>query len=1138
MDFSNLNRSETIPDIDQRTRAIRPDQSFIVQAPAGSGKTELLIQRYLGLLAKVDAPEEIVAITFTKKASAEMLGRILKALNDAQSDQQVAKPHEQLTRHLASAALAQGQSLGWDILENPGRLRIQTIDSLCASLNRQMPIMSGLGGQPDITDDPAPLYMQAAAETLYELESGNEWSPSIARLLIHLDNDLPHLQTLLADMLQKRDQWLRYVLLEHDRKDLEQALVNLVQEKLADLAQLFPQQKADELCELLRYAAENLRQIDKPGPVTTCLDMHKMPGYDAGDMPQWLGIVELLLTKEGTWRARVDKNTGFPSASDNKLDSEKRNSMKQALTGLITQLREIDGLDLALAELRQLPPPRFTDEEWELVNALYELLKLSAAQLQLLFSERNLMDFAGVAQAAITALGNEDTPTDLALYLDYQIKHLLVDEFQDTSVNQLELLQRLTAQWSEQDGRTLFLVGDPMQSIYRFREAEVSNFIQTFHQQQLGQIRLQPLILTVNFRSEQGIVNWVNQSFARIFPKADEMTTGAVSFHPSTAIHDNTVTSNINICPFFDDSAELEAANIAELVGTVRVKSPSDSIAILVRNKSHLAAIIPALRKAGHRFRAIEIESLGDRPAIQDMLALTRAWLHLADRSAWLSILRAPWCGLDLKALLTLTNNDKRRTIWECCQDESILQQLEPESRQRLQRVVTLFEQAFGQRHRQSVRTTIESLWCQLGGPATLTDMNDLENINTCLELLASLDVGGDIEDLQLLLDEVAGLFAVPDKQTDEHSLQIMTIHKAKGLEFDHVIVPALGRLSGRTGTELLKWMLRPREHGGHDLLFGVIRETGANTSPIYQYIQNVEKRKNTHESIRLLYVAATRTRKSLYLSGSVALKTNKEGVRRCSVTGGSLLQLLWPILQDSWETAMPSADTILTEQGSIKVNHGIRRLMRDWALPEPPQAVSREIPQIEVSAEEHKRQIEYLWAGETIRHIGSIVHRCIQWIAGDGIEYWDADKVHAKRDYFILMFKQAGVPEEEIEQAYQQVETALVQMLADTRGRWILSNDHTDQKNEYALTGIYESRLINVIIDRTFVDDEGTRWIVDYKTSRHEGTGLQAFLEREQQRYASQMHKYATLMQGLDKKPIRLGLYFPLLQAWREWEY
>jgi len=425
-----------------------------------------------------------------------------------------------------------------------------------------------------------------------------------------------------------------------------------------------------------------------------------------------------------------------------------------------------------------------------------------------------------------------------------------------------------------------------------------------------------------------------------------------------------------------------------------------------------------------------------------------------------------------------------------------------------------------------------------LGGPATLTDMNDLDNVNTCLELLASLDTGGDIEDLQLMLDEVAGLFAVPDNQAAEHSLQIMTIHKAKGLEFDHVIVPALGRLSGRSTTELLKWMLRPREHGGHDLLFGVIRETGANTSPIYQYIQNVEKRKNTYESIRLLYVAATRTKKSLYLSGSVAVKTDKEGVRSCSVTGGSLLQLLWPILQDSWEAAMPPATTVLARDGSARASNGIRRLSCDWALPEPPKPVSRELPQVEVGADEQNRQIEYLWAGETIRHIGSIVHRCIQWIARDGIEDWDADKVRTKRDYFILMFKQAGVPEAEIAQACQQVETALVQMLADPRGRWILSNDHSDQKSEYALSGIYESRLINAIIDRTFVDDKGTRWIVDYKTSRHEGTGLEAFLEREQQRYAGQLHKYAALLQGKDNRPIKLGLYFPLLQAWREWGY
>lgn len=164
-----------LPDLHQREQAIRPDVSFIVQAPAGSGKTGLLIQRYLRLLSIVDAPEEIVAITFTRKAAAEMQGRVLAALAQAATGNPADTPYHQQTLDLARAALEQGRRHDWQLTENPGRLRIQTIDALCGSLARQMPVLSRSGGMQQITDDPLPLYEQAAAATLVELESEPEW---------------------------------------------------------------------------------------------------------------------------------------------------------------------------------------------------------------------------------------------------------------------------------------------------------------------------------------------------------------------------------------------------------------------------------------------------------------------------------------------------------------------------------------------------------------------------------------------------------------------------------------------------------------------------------------------------------------------------------------------------------------------------------------------------------------------------------------------------------------------------------------------------------------------------------------------------------------------------------------------------
>ncbi len=112
-----------------------------------------------------------------------------------------------------------------------------------------------------------------------------------------------------------------------------------------------------------------------------------------------------------------------------------------------------------------------------------------------------------------------DAPEDLALALGQRIRHILVDEFQDTSYTQFELLEKLTAGWEPGDGRTLFLVGDPMQSIYRFRQADVSLFLKA-RLEGIGAIRLEPLTLSVNFRSRPEIVEWVNRTF-RIDPAGE-----------------------------------------------------------------------------------------------------------------------------------------------------------------------------------------------------------------------------------------------------------------------------------------------------------------------------------------------------------------------------------------------------------------------------------------------------------------------------------------------------------------------------------------------------------------------------------------------------------------------------------------
>ena len=186
-----------------RDRALDPSRSFIVQAPAGSGKTELLIRRFLMLLAHAQDPEEIVAITFTRKAAYEMRERVLQALYAETEDTLADTAHQQLI-DLASAARARNDQKGWELEKHPSRLRIRTIDSVCRMLVERMPWLSGFGASPAVVEDASTMYLEAAQATLSLLGDADQaWSGAVEALLTHFDNNFAKVAQLLVAMLAR-----------------------------------------------------------------------------------------------------------------------------------------------------------------------------------------------------------------------------------------------------------------------------------------------------------------------------------------------------------------------------------------------------------------------------------------------------------------------------------------------------------------------------------------------------------------------------------------------------------------------------------------------------------------------------------------------------------------------------------------------------------------------------------------------------------------------------------------------------------------------------------------------------------------------------------------------------------------------
>ncbi len=1165
-----MSRQKGIADQKARAHALDPSSSFIVQAPAGSGKTGLLMQRLLVLLAGVEAPEEIVAITFTRKAAGEMRQRILQALESARSEEIPEDGHERHTWKLARQALDHDTEKGWQLLDNPGRLRIQTIDSLCVALARQMPVLSGFGSLPAITEDAELLYREAARNIISELESGAGWSDSVAHLVQRLDNRLDRLQALISTMLGYRDQWLRHIADPNDpkleRKKLEAAMARLVTDALGELARRFPRKRVPELIRMARFAARHLPP-GEDSAMGCCCNLENLPGSQLKDRRQWEGLAELLLTQGGSWRRAWTKKQGFPPKSSGCDKAEKAyfEAMKEDMATFVQLLENEGALHEQLILLRKLPDHRYDDDDWETLQALVQVLRIASAHLELVFSKRGQVDFTALVGAAITALGEPEAPTDLALALDYRIQHLLVDEFQDTSLSQYELLRRLTAGWHPKDGHTLFVVGDPMQSIYRFREAEVGLFLAT-KEHGIGQIRLKPLRLSVNFRSQQGIVDWINEHFPKVLAEQDNVNTGAVSYAESTSFHPPLATGAVTVYPSLERDDISEAREVVSIVEQTRAEHPDNTIAILVRARSHLVEIAGQLKHAGLRFQAVEIERLSHRPVIQDLMALTRALSHVHDRIAWLAVLRAPYCGLTLADLYTLAGDALDRTIIDLLREEPRIKQLSDEGQVRIARVLPVLNTALSEQARRPLRSNVEGVWVTLGGPACVTSM-DLENGEVFFQRLEELGSEGDVPDIHDFGKQVEQLFALPDAEADG-SVQLMTIHKAKGLEFDTVLLPGLSRLPRQDNEKLLYWLEYGCESGGSDLLLAPVSAYGEDKGSVATCLQYLNKIKERFEEGRLLYVAATRAKRRLHLFGYAGIQEHGNELK--SPLESSLLARLWSAVEAGWAQwrrgqfdrpsperlgsgAMPKdfesfREGYFTRQPDNSVSSledGARpaadtpvrtRLALEWSLPVPPEPV--QLPDVAVKEDTQGREvIKFDWAGETARCVGTVVHRLLQHIGAIGIEHFDSGELLRFEQIGRKMLIRMTVPKGYLEVAVAEVRKALKATLEDERGRWVLSGAHEKASCELALSGRGNGCIDHIVIDRTFVDKQGIRWIIDYKASTHTGK-LDEFLDQEQKRYRGQLERYASIMSKMEGSPIRLGLYFPLLGGWREWVF
>ena len=1097
---------------DERARRESLDtrRSVLLQAPAGSGKTTVLVRRLLALLSTVEQPEQVLAMTFTRKAAFEMRARVVQALADAAAGVRGEEPETQL----AQAVLRHGEARGWQLLLSPARLRIQTIDALNQALAGRAPVLSRSGSALQVHDSPALLYRQAARRTLEEALDDPQLADAASLMLTRLDNRWTRLEELLSSMLAQRAQWLPR-LLQADPQLAQRVAASVhavVQAGLAATLARLPAAWLREGAALAALSAEQLSRQngDDDRSVRAWLRNSAALQGDPADLDRWRRLCNLALTNEGRVRRSVNKRDGVPANNA---------AFKQRVLGWLAALNGMpDGASIVTA-VRELPDAELDVDDVSALQALSALLKRAAAELQLAFAAAGSVDFTWIAAAAREALTEAGEPTDLALRMGSSVRHVLIDEFQDTSIEQLQLLRALTAGWTPGDGRTLFAVGDPMQSIYQFRAAEVGLFLQA-RAHGIGEVRLESLELRCNFRSAPALVEWCNRHFAALFPQSDDARSAAVRFLPALAARED-ANARVELHATLDDDPQREAQAIAGVVARVRATTPDASIAVLVASRRHAAAVVAALTATGHAVRGIDLEPLRERAVVRDLLALARLLTHAGDRTAWLALLHAPVCGLDLAELQVLAEGHTQ-ALWPVLHDEARISVLPEASRHSLQRVRAALSPAIdGPERQEPLWLRVDRCWTRLGGPATAHAARDMADSRSFIEALAEADSerlsGARLEQL------AQQLFAPPAAAPG--AVDVLTMHGAKGLEWDVVIVPALGRKTARDAEPLLHQLELPRSDGGSDLLLAPIRAAAADATSgsLGRYIATVRRQRLAVERLRLLYVTATRARRELHWFAA-AREQHGELVPQ----SGSLLQLLWPAVQQEFMGSLPANAPLPSVEAVPPVRTVGYRLPPDWC---PPPVEDITVQRLPLSLHEPDRAPEYSWVGQTARAVGTIVHRELQRRAWCGPA---ASALAAGEDH-VAALAELGVPRAERAGARQRIADALTRTLADERGRWLLLTPQREASSERRLTGIVDGQVINVVVDRMLVDRDGTRWVIDFKTGGHEGGELHAFIDSEVQRHAPQLQRYAVLAAALGPEPVRCALYFPLLGVFRE---
>ena len=1034
--------------------------SFIVQAPAGSGKTSLLVKRFLNRLLDVKSPKEVLALTFTNKAAAEMAQRLKEALEGKSEDNEIKKIVEKISKHALKNKWDEGYI---------DTLMVMTIDKLALRLIKQTPILSSSGVNFLTDEDPDDLYRETIRETITSNAENH-------LLFKYFDYDYHKLTEQLLALISKRDQWLPIVsgLLRSDDKNIEEIYgtyytneLNIwVEEKIKPN---FTNEDLKELEIIVSYLADN-KNIDRKDKLRSSIN------YEF-----WFYIRDLILTKSGKQiRKKIDTSSGFPATNVGK-------EIKERLLKLIEL--KINKFNI-LIDFFNVTYHKNIVDIYPLITPFCLLLIDMVTRLNEKFKERRIIDFTQIMGNAVEALRD----THLPLILDQNISHILVDEFQDTNESQLIFIELLTQNFAGNPEKSFFAVGDPMQSIYRFRKAEVEIFSRV-QKNGISDLKLTSLFLKVNFRSNKNIIDWLNNSFSKAFPLIDDSDEGSVPYS-SCESSNNNLEGGMELIALTCDTKsktaqyEAEALYVLNLIKDTRKSNPDASIAVLTRSKAHLSELITLINKKDTSIPidAIEMSKILSNQTFQDILCLTKALFDFSDRTNWIAALKSPWCGLSINDLVLLFEKDHKSLVWELINNIDNTSRLDKNSARRLRSFVEVIRENIQYRGRISHRYFVEGIWRQLNGEESMVDSNDIQNIDLFLELLeeASEILSIDFIKLERLIENKF----ISKTSIQKNSIKFLTIQKSKGLEFDHVIIPNLNKRTRNEESDLVLY----------DKSTLSIKNPGSDKN-LHSYHAYKERKRLDNEKIRLLYVAMTRAKNKCYLIGTV----KKEG-DLVIPNSGTFMNILWPFFSDKFtEIATPE-----DENSFEKFIPKLRRLNDNFYSGDKRYKRSIDTEELSFCYPNMSTDIQ--------RFTGNIVHKYLEIIVKKQL---DIDKILCnKLDYTESLYLGKNFKKKDIKIGLNLVKKSLEMLKKTSDGRWIL-NRYLADNSEVSYLLESNNTTTQHIPDRSFIEND-IQWIIDYKTPFSPIKNLAV----EAKKHLPQLRSYETIFKE-NKRVIQKAIYF-----------